>query len=80
MDQDRILAAHPLSIFAQNASIVANVAAAVGLGVGIDDLAVKPLFGNTESVIWVHLVLSIHDNSNLNCCSRLSYERKGEYC
>jgi len=42
MDQDRMLAAHPLPVFARHPSIVANVAAAVGLGVGVDDLAVKP--------------------------------------
>src|SRR5436190_3486260 len=74
MDQDRMLAAHPLSIFAQNASIIANVAAAIGLGVGIDDLAVKSRFGHTESVVVVHHGRGVYDKCNHLAGTRFSQE------
>src|SRR6266581_713975 len=54
MDQDRVLAAHPLSIFALQTSVIANVAAAVRLGVGVDDLAPESGLGNTEPIIMMH--------------------------
>src|SRR5437764_12958241 len=75
MDQDRILAAHPLSIFTQDASIIATVAAAVRLGVGVDDLAVKSRFGHTESVVVVHHGRGVYDKCNHIGGTRLSEER-----
>src|SRR5947208_9462699 len=75
MDQDRMLAAHPLSIFTQDASIIANVAAAVRLGVGVDDLAVKSRFGHTESVVVVHHERGVYDTCNHIGGTRLSEER-----
>src|SRR6266513_4898058 len=75
MDQDRMLAAHPLSIFAQNASIIADVAAAICLGIGVDDLAVKSRFGHTEPVVVVHHRRGVYDKCNHIGGTRLSEER-----
>ena len=46
MNQDRMFSAHPLTGVALNAAEVADVAAAVSLGVGVDDLAIKAGLGN----------------------------------
>ena len=50
VNQYRMLAAHPLSIFALRATVIADVAAAVGFGIGIDDLAIKSGRRNAEPV------------------------------
>jgi hypothetical protein len=41
MDQDRMLAAHPLPIFSLDTAVVANVAPAIRFGVGVDDFMVE---------------------------------------
>jgi len=45
MNEDRMCAAHPLSILALHAAVIANVAAAIRLGVGVDDLAPESILG-----------------------------------
>src|SRR5205823_8167930 len=70
-----MLATHPLSMFAQNAAVIAKVAAAVGLGVGVDDLAVKSRYGHTESVVVVHHGGGVYDKCNHIARTRLSEER-----
>jgi hypothetical protein len=39
MNQDRMLASHPWLIFALDAAVIADVAATVRFGVGVDNLA-----------------------------------------
>src|SRR5207249_11156289 len=75
MDQDRMLAAHPLSIFAQNASIVANVAAAIRLRVGIDYFSIKPGLRHAQPVIMMDYGRSVYDKCNHLGGTRLSQER-----
>jgi len=41
MDNHRILAGHPRNVFALDPAVIAEVAAAVRLSIGIDDLAIK---------------------------------------
>ena len=75
MDQNRMLATHPLPIFALHAAVIAKVAAAVGLGVGIDDLAPEFAFGNAEAVIMMHHRRSIYHERDHVAVARFSQER-----
>src|SRR6266446_2913194 len=75
MDQNRMLATHPLSIFAQNASIIANVAAAVRLGVGIDYFSIKPRLWHAHPVLIMHDRRGVYDKCNHIGGTRLSEER-----
>src|SRR5438445_10879025 len=75
MDQDRILAAHPLPVFGPHASIVANVAAAIRLRVGIDYFSIKPGLRHAQPVIMMDYGRSIHDKRNHLAGARFSQER-----
>src|SRR5260370_42380262 len=70
-----MLAAHPLSIFALRAAIIADVAAAVGFGIGIDDLAIKSGRRNAEPVIGTHYRRRVDNEHNHLAGARFSYER-----
>ncbi len=70
-----MLAAHPLSIFALRATIIADVTAAVGFGIGIDDLAIKSGRRNAEPVIVTHHWRRVDNEHNHLVGARFSYER-----
>src|SRR5436190_21971552 len=74
MDQDRMLVAHPLPVFAPHAPVVAKVAAAVRLRVGIDYFSIKPGLRHAQPVIMMDYVRSIHDKCNHLAGTRFSQE------
>src|SRR5882724_3348104 len=75
MDQDRMLAAHPLPIFALDAAVIAEIATAVCLGVGVDDLAIKTGLGHAKPVIVMHDGRGVDDKRNHIAGARFSQER-----
>src|SRR5438094_5371226 len=72
MDQDRMLAAHPLSVFAPHAPVVTKIAAAVRLRVGIDYFSIKPGLRHAQPVIMMDHGRSIHDKCNHLAGARFS--------
>src|SRR5437762_7562584 len=75
MNQNRMLATHPLPIFALHAAIIANIAAAIGLGVGVDDLSPESALGNAEAVIVMHHRRSVYYERDHVAVARFSQER-----
>src|SRR5947208_1737169 len=75
MNENGMLAPHPLSIFALRPAIVANVAAAVGFGIGIDDLTVKSRRRNAEPVIVTHHWRRVDNKHNHFASGRFSKKR-----
>ena len=70
-----MLAAHPLSIFALHAAVIANVAATIRLGVGVDDLAPESGLGNAELVIVMHYRRGVYHKRDHVAFARFSQER-----
>src|ERR1700720_906754 len=68
-------APHPLSSLALDAAEVADVAAAISFGIGVNDLAIKPAARNTESIIVTHHRCRVHDENNHFAFARFSYKR-----
>src|SRR5437016_5938495 len=75
MDQDRMLAAHPLSIFALDAAVIAEIAAAVGLAIGVDDLAIETGLGYAQPVIMMNDGRGVHDKRDHIAGARFPQER-----
>src|SRR6266404_5598642 len=75
LNQDRLLAAHPMHAFALHAAEISHVAAAVGLRVGVDDLAIKSRTRNAEPIIVTHDWRRVHDKYNQLAFARFSRER-----
>src|SRR5437879_13663327 len=70
-----MFAPHPLSIFALRATVIADVTAAVGFGVGVYDLARKSGRRHAELVIVTHDRRRADNEHNHFARARLSYER-----
>src|SRR6266404_9856330 len=64
MNQDRMFAGHPRDILAADAAVVSDVAAAIRLGIGVDDLTPESGLGHTELVIVAHLRRGVHYERN----------------
>src|ERR1700736_692297 len=70
-----MLAPHPLSIFALNTAEITDIAAAIRIGVGVNDLAVKPGARNAESIIVTHDRCRVDDEHNQLAFARFSHKR-----
>jgi len=70
-----MLAAHPLSIFALNPAVIAEIAAAVGLAIGVDDLAIKSNARHTEPIIVTHNLRRVHNKNNNFSLALFAHER-----
>src|SRR6266849_398212 len=51
LDQNRMFTRHPGDALALHATVIANVTAAVGFRVGVDDLAIKSRVRYAESIV-----------------------------
>src|ERR1700736_1398640 len=63
LDQDRMLAPHPLSLLALDAAVIPDIPAAVSFGVGVDNFAVKSSLRYAETIVGSHQRRRI-DNEN----------------
>ena len=70
-----MLAAHPWPIFAVHAAVIANVAPAIRLGVGVDDLAPESVLRNAEPVIVMYRRGRIYYERDQIAIARFSQER-----
>src|SRR5438034_10034749 len=69
-----MLAGYPLLIFGLDAAVIAKVAAAVRLRVGIDYFSIKPGLRHAQPVIMMDYGRSIHDKCNHLAGTRFSQE------
>src|SRR5947207_13544095 len=75
LDEDRMLASHPLSIFALHAAEVADVAAAVRLRIGVNDPAIKSRAWHAETIIIAHYRRRVHHKDDNVAVARFAHER-----
>src|SRR5437016_4103947 len=75
MNQDRMFAGHPRNILAADAAVVSHVAAAIRLGIGVDDLTPESGLGHTEPVIVAHQRRGVHYERNHLAVARLAQKR-----
>src|SRR5437899_10906061 len=70
-----MLAAHPFSGFALDATQVSYVAAPIGFTIGVDDLPIEARLWYSKPVVVAHHWCGIHDNRDNLAISRFSQER-----
>src|SRR5438046_1638152 len=75
MNEDGMLTAHPLSIFALDPAVITEIAAAIGLGVGVDDLTIKSRLRHTQTVIVMHHRRGVYHERDHVAFPRFSQER-----
>src|SRR5256886_2681592 len=75
LNQNRMFAPHPLSIFALDTAKIANVAAAISFSVGVDDLTIEPGARNAEAIIVTNNRRRVHDEDNHFAFARFSNKR-----
>src|ERR1041385_463329 len=75
VDEDGMFAAHPLSIFALHTAVIANIAATVRVGVGVDDLAIKSGARHAEAIVVPNDRRRVDHENDRFALARFAHER-----
>ena len=75
LNDDGMFSRHPRNIFAPGAAVIADIAAAVRLRIGVDDLSIKSRLGDPEPVVIMYERRRVHDEGDYFAGARFSQER-----
>src|SRR5437773_4744231 len=60
LNEQRMFTSHPRNIFTGDTAVISYVVAAVGLGTGMDDLAIEAGLGNAQAIFVTHHGCGVH--------------------